>query len=150
MTSIKIIFVIGISWARLTDCFCQQATGFYFAIDDKKNCPYIVYAFDEKKKYCMTKEPIIKASEFESVSEVQYDRARQSKFVNLQLTKKGFALIKKLTAQLPNQELLLVVDDRMVGTFSGTGQLVSRTVPISGPMDSQAVDWVYTKLKKPL
>jgi hypothetical protein len=150
MTSIKIIFAIGISWVSFTDCFSQQPTGFYFAIEDRRNCPYVIYAFDEKRKYCVTKEPIIKDTEFESVSEIEYDLARQSKFVNLQLTKKGFALIKKLASQLPNKKLLLVVNDRVVGTFDGMDQLVSRTVPISGPVDSKEIDWVYDKLKKPL
>jgi preprotein translocase subunit SecD len=150
MTSIKILFVVGISWIGFTECLSQQANGFYFVVEGKKNCPYVVFSFDEKRKYCLTKEPILNAAEFESVSEVQNDRARQLKFVNLQLTKKGFALIKKLTSQLPNKELLLVVNDHVVGTFNGANQVISRTIPISGSVDSQVVDWVYNQLKKPL
>jgi preprotein translocase subunit SecD len=150
MTSIKILFVVGISWARLTDCFSQQSNGFYFVIEDMRNCTNIIYTFDDKQRYCTTKEPILKDSEFEGISEIEYDLLRQSKFVKLQLSKKGFELLKKLTKQLPSKKLLLVVNNRVVGVFNGVNQVISRSIPISGPLDSQEIDWVYNQLRKPL
>jgi preprotein translocase subunit SecD len=148
MRNIRIILVVAICWLNITACFSQQSTGFYFAIEDRRNCSNIIYSFDEKQKYCVTKEPILSDREFESISEIEFDPLRQSKCVNLQLTKKGFDLIQKLTKQLPNKKLLLVVGNRVVGTFNGVGKIASRRLPISGSMDSQVVDWVHDKLSK--
>jgi hypothetical protein len=148
MRSLKIIFAIGISLTGLLDCFSQPANGFYFAIEDKRNCPSIIYSLDEKERFCITKEPIIRETEFESVSEIEYDLVRKSKIIKLQLTKKGFAMINKLNGQLPNKKLFLVVDNHLVGIFNETGQIVNRVLPIDGPIDSKQIDWLYDKLKK--
>ncbi|MFM9838572.1 MAG: hypothetical protein ACKVOQ_09935 [Cyclobacteriaceae bacterium] len=148
MISVKIFFIVGVSWVNLTVCFSQTVNGFYFAIEDRRNCASIIYSLDEKERFCITKEPIIRDTEFESVSNIEYDQAGRSKFIKLRLTKRGFALINMLSGQLYNKKLFLVVGNHLVAIVKEAGQIVNCTVLISGPIDSKQIDWVHDKLKK--
>lgn len=131
--------------AEISACFAQHQTGFYLVVESKNNCTHWVKSFDRKNNFCITEKPIIGETEFESVSGIQYDQAKQTKLVNLKLTKNGFTTIKTIS-KLPNCKLLFVVADRGVGIFNGFDQRVGQTIPISGSLISMEIDWVVEKL----
>jgi hypothetical protein len=105
----------------------------------------LVRAFDEKTSYCITEKPIIKETEFESVSEVYIDYANQKKSANLKLSDKGFAAIKTIMKTFPNNKLLLVVKGKVVGLFNTQG-IVKQLMPISGSLESREIDWLFNNV----
>jgi hypothetical protein len=96
----------------------------------------------------LTKEPIITEAEFESVSEIRYDRTEGVKYLELKLSSDAFKTLKGLKKRLPDTDLALVVDRKVAGIFENQDQIEGRIIPIRGTLNSTEIDWIYRKLKK--
>lgn len=125
-----------------------SSSGFFVIIKEKTGCANTLFALTGANSYCLPKEPVIPATEFESVTTIQNDLPKQMRYIDLRLTAAGFKILKSLIAKLPDASLALVIEDRVVGTFESVGRMVDQTIPISGAMDAPEIDWIYNKLKK--
>ncbi|MBL7854776.1 MAG: hypothetical protein JNL17_10265 [Cyclobacteriaceae bacterium] len=127
-------------------CSAQNQAGFFFVLNSKKNCPQKVSSISGRQQYCIASEPIIRASEFESVSDLKKDE-RQHTYLELTLSEVGVANLRTLSARLPDSQLVLVVDDKVVGEFENLGRIVNRTIPISDKNNSGQMTWIRDRLK---
>ncbi len=134
--SLTLLLVMAISMKAV----CQNETGFYFE-SIKDHCEYWANSFDFKKHYCITKEPIVNLNDFEYVGNIKYDAVKQTKQIEIKLSKRAVSKLKLLTEKLPDQKLLLVVKQRVVGSFDLQGLL------IEGNVDSGEIDWLSKNLK---
>ena len=136
----RVSMTLLLTIASSTQIFCQNETGFYFE-SVKEHCEYWANSFDFKRHYCITKNPIVNLNDFEYVGDIQYDAVKQTKQIEIKLAKPALKKLKLLTEKLPNQKLLLVVKQRVVGSFDLQGLL------IEGNVDSGEIDWLSKNLK---
>ncbi len=59
----KILFAV-ITLFFSSDFYASAQTGFYLVVDSKELCANSVISLDAKQEYCLTKEAIIKDTEF--------------------------------------------------------------------------------------
>jgi hypothetical protein len=140
LSAIALFLLVGFPAAS------QDKTGFYVVIEEQTNCLNLVQSLSEVTQYCLPKEPVITSAEFESVSDIKFDKDRKTKYVTLKLTSDSFKTLKTLASRLPDARLALVVDDKVVGIFDKKGKTLNRSMPITG--DSPSIDWIYERLKK--
>jgi hypothetical protein len=148
MNSPFLIFIIAFLAAPL--CLQSQSlpSGFYILLKNKKNCQGLLHSMDGVKSFCVPKEPVIAASDFEEISPVKYDSLRHIKTLTLKLTTEGFKSLKFLTQKLPDTRLALVVENKVAGVLDSQEALVSRTIPITAAWDRLDLEWIHDKLKK--
>lgn len=125
--------------------FSQTSTGFYIVIKSKASCDNIVSALTGPTTYCLPKGPVIPESEFEKVSDIAYDKAKQSKYIDLKLAAEGLKILKTLAGKLPDTHLALVIEGKVAGIFE-IPKHVNEVIPINGV--SPEIDWIHDKLKK--
>jgi hypothetical protein len=138
----------------LSFCFCVVAslyafgqTGFYLIVDNKDLCVHTVMSIDEKQKFCITDEPIIKESEFKTVGALQYDFLKENQFFNLQFSESGLETLKLINEHLPNRRLVFVVKGKEVGIYRGKNLKPTEYMPIRDKVNSPDIKWVYDNLK---
>jgi hypothetical protein len=122
--------------------------GFYVIIPELAGCLNAVYGFTPGKQYCLPKEPLIPATEFTSVSDLQYNNRESLMYINLYLTPEGLRTLRAFSKTLPDATLALVIDDVVTGSFDSRGKEIVNSIPISGPKGSDEVEWIWIKLKK--
>jgi preprotein translocase subunit SecD len=122
--------------------------GFYVIIPELTGCINPVYGFTPGKQYCLPKDPLIPATQFTSVSDMQYNNRESLMYVNLYLTQEGLRKLRAFSKTLPDATLALVIDDVVTGSFDSRGKEVVNSIPISGPKGSDEVEWIWLKLKK--
>ncbi|HQQ98066.1 MAG TPA: hypothetical protein PLX35_12440 [Cyclobacteriaceae bacterium] len=134
----------------LTGSLSAQHTpnGFYVIIPQPAGCLNPVYGFTPGKQYCLPKDPLIPATEFTSVSDMQYNNRESLMYINLYLSPEGLSKLRAFSKTLPDATLALVIDDVVTGSFDSRGKEVANSIPISGPKGSDEVEWIWLKLKK--
>lgn len=138
----KIILMLC-SWLAFIHCVHAQ-TGFYLVPDDR-DCVHRVTGLD-LKQYCITEEPIIDKSEFKAEGRVQQEIPSQKQYFSLRFTNVGFEKLKVIREQLPEKQLVLVVNGIAVGAFE---HMVPRqVVQIIFPRDSKDIDTILNALKE--
>jgi hypothetical protein len=127
----------------------ETSTGIYLTIHSKKkDCPHLVYSRNKKIKVCATLKPIVTINDFKSVTEIKQDLAANVSYFNLVLSQEGNDRLKNLITSLAGTELVLVVDETVVGLIKNKDQLVNRSIRIDGPATSDDVTLVFNKLKQ--
>jgi hypothetical protein len=116
-------------------------TGFYFELKSEENCNHVVHSFDLKIEHCVAKAPVVGIKDFEFVGAISYDSRSQTKSINIRLSAKALKTLNTLAQKLPNQKLLLVVKQRVVGSFDNMG------LNINGNINSGEIDWLAENLK---
>jgi len=127
-------------------CFSQDNTGFYIEIEKKTNCPQLVRTFDETLTFCVPKRPILDRTVFTSIGDIQVDAAKKRKYIDLHLNSKGMETLKTVVASLPNSNIILVVNDRVVGRLKNK-DIVGRFIRIDSDLVSQQIEWIHSHLK---
>lgn len=131
------------SWLAFAHCAHAQ-TGFYLVPDDR-DCGHRVTGLD-LKQYCITDQPIIDKSEFKAEGSVQREIQSQKQYFSLRFTKVGFEKLKVIREQLPEKQLVLVVNGIAVGAFE---HMVPRQViHIIFPPESKDIDTILNALKE--
>ena len=123
----------------------QSSAGFYVIMKSKAGCDNKVNAIIGTNTYCLPKNPVIPQTDFDQVSDVIYDKARQIKYVDLKLSQEGLKILKTLAGKLPDTHLALVIEGKVAGIFEIPKQ-VNEIVPITGV--SPHIDWIHDKIKK--
>jgi hypothetical protein len=139
----KIIFTLCLLYSHV---FAFGQTGFFLLVD-KGSCERSAVALDNKQKYCITEEPIIKQSEFKIEGELQNYSQTQTEFFNLRFTKSGFETLKLICDRMPEKKLVFVVKGRAVGTYDGKNLRPRQVIQISGKSDSKEIRWVLENLR---
>jgi preprotein translocase subunit SecD len=133
------------------NCFAQKATsaqdsvtGFYIVIHSKKACQKSLPFLDGKKTFCLTNEPIIKKSEFASVTSIT--QIQDYNFISLTLTSRGFNKYNEISVKMKGTQMALVVEDKVVAIFTNNGEIF-KSIQIGKDMSLSDLQWVYQKLK---
>ncbi len=141
--------IISFHFLGTHQAYSQRASnGFYIVIETKIGCTNLVPGLSRATTYCLPKGPVITSAEFETVSDIKFDAAKQLKSFNLKLSPEGFKILKILAGRLPDSRMALVIDNTVAGIFESKGMIVNQTVPIRGAIDSHEIDWIYDKIKK--
>jgi hypothetical protein len=122
-------------------------SGFYIVLEENKQCTNPFKTVDKKLPHCLSREPIVKASEFENVSKLIADTLSFSKRFTIKISEEGFERLQVLTKKIPKIALVLVVDETIVGVFENIGSL-SNPIPIVSNLYSNDINWIYDRLKK--
>lgn len=127
--------------------FCALAqTGFYLIVDNNENCSHLVKTLDYKEKYCITVDPIISGGEFHVEGSLQYDQSHENQFFSLRLTKGGVETLTLVCTNLPEKQLVLVVNGKAAGIYYNKNFKPTQLMPISGKANSKEINWVYDNL----
>ena len=136
-------------------CFIPRASfpqkalnGFYILMENQSKCDHPFPVLHEKTTMCSTEKPIISDKDFVSVSEIMYDSTLFLKVIELKLSTEGFNVLRTLATRLPDSKIALVLDGKVTGIYKGSSGLISQSIPISGSINSNEVDWIYERLKK--
>jgi len=115
---------------------------------DKVLCQRTIYSRDHLKNACILNSAIITQSDFVSVSAI--NRISGIKYFYLQLSPNGLKKLQMVLTTIPDAELILVVNDALVGTFNNLDQLKTRNIQITGGINSPDVDWIHDALSSAL
>ena len=151
MRRIYVILMVSVSLGGtgIKPAYSQSATsGFYVIINSKVNCANEVNTLTGHGSFCLPNVPVITSDEFESIGEITRDRDRSIKYLELTLSQEGFTILRTLAGRLPDTRLALVVDNKVAGVFEGMSRYVNRILPISGPIDSNEIEWIHNKIGK--
>lgn len=102
---------------------------------------------NDGKKVCIAPNAIIGHEEFAFITPIRNIQGRKTAYFNLVFTDKGFATLKKLYSELPASELVLVIDDKVVGNIKNMDVIRNRTLRIDGQANSPDLLWVHEHLK---
>lgn len=125
-------------------------TGFFLVVDNKDQCFQTIVSVDEKEKFCITEEAVIKDSEFKVDGEIQFaDLAQKNQYFNIRFTDKGLETLRLICSYLPEKKLILVVKGKAAGSYDNKKLRPMLLMPISGKANSKELKWVFENLKNP-
>src|SRR5258708_6315369 len=127
--------------------YAAAKTGFFLIIE-KGFCAHPAMSLDDKQKYCIPEEPIIKESEFKTEGNLENDPISQSQFFNLRFTKSGFETLKVICELMPEKRLVFVVNGKAVGTYDSKNLKPGQVIQISDKAKSKMISWIFENLKK--
>lgn len=126
----------------------ENSVGIFLTQKLTKNCQNILFTRNKKIKVCTPEKPIIWSEEFAYITEIRIDEAQKLGYFNLFLSQKGYDKIKSVIEQLAGTELVLVVDNTVVGFIKNKDQIVNKSILIDGPAHSEELEWVFASLQK--
>ena len=143
------IVLFGVLFLVLENAFSQGLpSGIYIVIPMTRKCANQLTNLDGSKSFCLPDVPVISRKEFENVSNVMFDNARQSGYLMVKLTNDGFKALKVLTEKLPDSNFVLVTGDKVAGVFELKGRLLTRQLPVYGGKNPLDMDWIFQSLMK--
>ena len=102
----------------------QAVTGIFLTIECRKDIPKR-HEMLSSKSICITQSPIIYPKDFESVGSIM--EFGSNIYFDLTFTARGYETLMKLTANLPESKLALVVGDEVFFVFETTELKVAPT-----------------------
>jgi hypothetical protein len=141
----KVILAVFL-WATPELCAFAQS-GFFLVVASKSPCAHLVQTVDFQQEYCITEDPIIKPTDFTVVGDLQYDLVHENQFFNLRFTKSGLETLTLICKNLPDKQLVLVVNGKAAGIYRNKSIQPVQLMPISGKANSKEIRWVYDNLK---
>jgi hypothetical protein len=126
----------------------ESDVGIFLTTEQRKNCQNVRFTRNKKIKVCTPSNPIIISEDFVSVTDIINDEARSISYFNLKFSQRGYDKIKGVISQFAGIELVLIVDNTVVGFIKNTDQIVNKSLQIDGPLHSDEVTWVYERLQK--
>jgi hypothetical protein len=126
----------------------ENDAGIFLTAEFHKNCKNLRRTRDKKIKVCTPLKPIILPDEFSGITEIQNDNGTNLSYFYLILSQPGYDKLKNIIDQLSETELVLVVDNTVVGFVKNKNQIVNKSLRIDGPLRSDDVKWVYERLQR--
>ena len=146
------LVTVGIFSLVLSDLVAQEnSSGVFLQMKPSKNTKdytKTVQTRDGSKKFYVPPNPVIPAKEFTKVSELTNDVVIKSSYFALYFSQKGIDNLKIMASKVESGQLVLVVDDIVIGEIKAIGVALNRSIQINGPLNSQDVLWAHTSLKK--
>jgi len=141
------LIILFAAFFIFTSGFSSAQTGFFLIVTSKENCPHLVKSVDYKQTYCIPNDPIIGGKEFRVEGNLQYDLTHENQFFGLRLTKEGLETLRLICANLPEKQLVLVVNGKAAGLYNNKNFKPAELMSISGKANSPEFHWVYDNLK---
>jgi len=111
----------------------ETNAGIFLVVKNEKICEKRVFNIDKKVKVCVTPEPILAVDNFTSVSSiVKRDSLGVNCYFNLGFSQTGMERLKKIYTTLPQAELVLVVDNTVVGFITNLNTIRNKSLAIEG------------------
>jgi hypothetical protein len=126
----------------------ENSVGIFLTQKLNKNCQRTLFTPDRKIKVCIPEKPIIWPEEFTGVTEIITDEANDFSSFALLLSHKGHDKIKRVIEQLAETELVLVVDNTVVGFVKNKNQIVNKSIQVNGTAHSGELKRVFERLQK--
>jgi hypothetical protein len=143
---IKVFLLTLISFVMRFGASAQ--TGFYLIIENIDACPQQVEDFNGKKKYCIPEKAIVYRTDFKVEGYLQYSLDLKEQFFNIRFNKNSFETLRMIHDGMPNNKLLLVVNDRAMGVYDGKTFDPTELMHISGRAGSKEIHWIFDNMKK--
>jgi hypothetical protein len=129
----------------------EKSIGIFMVMKDggKKNinCQKVLRSRNLKTSACIANTAVIGLEEFSSMTEIVNSVIRRKSSFDLILSPNGYNKLKKIITSLPENELVLIVDDTVVGFIENLEQISNRSIEIGGEVNSPDVQWAYDHLK---
>lgn len=118
---ILLIFISLFDYQPVQD---PAATGIFLTIECRKDIPKR-HEMMSSKSICLTQSPIIYPKDFENIGPVK--ELGSKLFFDLTFTSKGYETLLKLTANLPDSKLALIVNEEVFFVFAASELNVAPT-----------------------
>jgi hypothetical protein len=120
-----------------------------FKVEKKRDqCPNILYSRTKTTQVCVTSKPVISVTEFAYITEIINDNEKNYCYFNLIFTSSGYDKIKMISQTLPETEMVLTVNETVVGFIKNMDQISNRAIRIDGVANAEEVHWVHSRLKE--
>jgi hypothetical protein len=141
------IFLISVCLV-LANKFAFGQTGFFLVVETKDQCFQTVVSLDEKNKFCITEEAVIKDSEFKVDGGILFtDLTQTDQNFNIRFSDNGLESLKLICQHLPEKRLILVVKGKVAGIYENKKLKPIQKMPITGKTNSKELKWVFENLK---
>jgi len=143
---IKVLLLILVSFTIRFGASAQ--TGFYLIIENINACPHQVADFDGIKKYCIPEKPIVQRTDFKVEGYLQYSLDMKEQFFTIRFNKGSYETLKMIHDGMPNNKVLLVVDNKAMGVYDGKALDPTELMHIMGKAGSKEIRWIFNNMKK--
>ncbi|HEY0654681.1 MAG TPA: hypothetical protein VGD65_16205 [Chryseosolibacter sp.] len=131
----------------MNSAFGQESKlGVYITVKYSKKCENPAVNI-ENKKFCLAPQPVLTKIDLAYMTEIKLDLAMQ-KYFTLVFTENGAEKLRNLAIGFPNTQIVLVVDDLIIGFLKDLDQLRSNSLKMTaGIQYGNNVEFVHEKLK---
>jgi hypothetical protein len=143
---LKILLFITAFTSCSAVAFTQPSeVGVYVTVKKKKKCENEVVSIINEK-YCLAPLPVLTKQDFASITEIKLDLANQ-RYFTLAFTENGATKLRNLAVAFPNNEIVMVIDNLVVGVLTNLELLKSNTLKMTdGGAPGNNVQLVHEKL----
>lgn len=125
--------------------YAQEETGFYTTVPCKAAARGQVSVRFDNHMWCVLKKPVIPATEFLRVDELQTFPDLRTSFFDLHLSPKGYSTLKQVAASLPDAQLVLLVDGAVAFVVQPGNMQLQPTLRIGG--NDKSIDLIVLHRK---
>lgn len=129
----------------------QARTGLYITTGtDLEICDNKIKLLNEDRIFCLSREPVLEADSFESISKIEYDSLYNMRHFNIRLTPLGGKHVSTIAQKLPQHKLAIVVDGILISVLNLDGIYNARVIVIWDQFDSHSIEWIHKSLSERL
>jgi preprotein translocase subunit SecD len=151
---VKLFILLGLVVTLMNNSFAQEnSTGVFMTMKASKNSndfSKTISTRDNSKKNTVVVplKPIISGDQFTKVSEIIDDIRHNTTYFYLSFSPEGIEKLKDITTKVEGVQLVLVVNNIVIGYIKTMSEIVNRSIQINGPTNSPDVLWAHENLKK--
>ena len=135
----------------LIGSLCQEtASGIYVVVDPPRRtvCDHELRMVVGKRKVCVSKKPIIPASELEYATDIRYDFQQKVNYIDVGVSSQALQTLNKMIDTLPQTYFALVVDDDVICLFNLNEEIGARYIRVGEDADVDGLRQISNILKK--
>lgn len=103
---------------------------------------------NKKNMVVVPLKPIISGEEFTKVSDITHDARHKTTYFFLSFSNEGIDKLRDITTKVEGVQLVLVVNDTVIGYIKAMNEIVNKSIQINGPTNSPDVLWAHEHLEK--
>ena len=131
----------------------DNSTGVFMTMKGNKNSSdfsKLISTRDNSKKNAIVVplKPVISGDEFTKVSEIIDDARHNTTYFFLSFSNEGIEKLRDITTKVEGVQLVLVVNNTVIGYIRTMSELVNKSIQINGPTNSPDVLWAHRSLKE--
>jgi len=145
-------FALGLLMTLMSNSFAQEnSTGVFLTMKPSKNSQDFAKSIStrDRSKQNMVfvpLKPIISGAEFTKVSDIVNDTRLNTTYFLLTFSPAGIEKLRDITTKVEGVQLVLVVNDTVIGYIKTMSEIVNKSIQISGPANSIDVIWAHQSL----
>lgn len=150
----KLLILLGLALTFINSALAQEnSTGVFMTMKASKNSndfSKTISTRDNSKKNAVVVplKPIISGDEFTKVSEIINDTRHNTTYFYLFFSNEGVEKLRDITTKVEGVQLVLVVNNTVIGYIKTMSELVNKSIQINGPTNSPDVLWAHKSIKK--